>query len=94
MIRNRHLSSIPMKKIRSFLCLLLITSLPVAALAKEAPDKTKLKAEVAAMEDSFCAMAKDKGLLAAFQYFAAPDVSFIDTDPRKWHGFEVQADVL
>jgi ketosteroid isomerase-like protein len=38
------------------------------------------------MEDSFCAMAKAKGLLAAFSHFAAPDVAFIDTDPRKWRG--------
>ena len=25
-------------------------------------------------------------MLAAFQHFAAPDVAFIDTDPRKFHG--------
>lgn len=51
-----------------------------------APDKAKLKQEVAAMEDAFCAMAQEKGLLAAFQHFAAPDVAFIDTDPRKFRG--------
>jgi ketosteroid isomerase-like protein len=51
-----------------------------------APDKTRLKAEVAAMEDAFCAMAKEKGLNAAFSYFAAPDVAFVDTDPRKFRG--------
>lgn len=51
-----------------------------------ATDKEKLKAEVAAMEDAFCAMAKEKGNLAAFTHFAAPDVAFIDTDPRKWRG--------
>ena len=51
-----------------------------------APDKAKLKAERAAMEDSFCAMAKEKGLNAAFAHFAAPDVAFIDTDPRKLRG--------
>jgi ketosteroid isomerase-like protein len=50
------------------------------------PDKEKLKAEVAKMEDAFCAMAQEKGILAAFQYFAAPDVAFIDTDPRKFRG--------
>jgi ketosteroid isomerase-like protein len=55
-------------------------------LAVAAPDKAKLKAEVAAMEDAFCAMAKEKGLRAAFSHFAAPDVAFIDTDPRKFRG--------
>jgi ketosteroid isomerase-like protein len=62
----------------------------VASLASPpifgAPDPTKLKNEVAAMEDAFCAMAQEKGLLAAFQHFAAPDVAFIDTDPRKFRG--------
>lgn len=53
-----------------------------------APDKEKLKAEVAALEDAFCTMAKEKGIRAAFEYFAAPDVAFIDTDPRKWRGIE------
>jgi len=56
------------------------------SLAAAAPDKAKLKTEVAAMEDAFCAMAKEKGLLAAFSHFAAPDVAFIDTDPRKFRG--------
>jgi ketosteroid isomerase-like protein len=55
-------------------------------LAKAEPGKEKLKAEVAAMEDAFCAMAQTHGLLAAFQHFAAPDVAFIDTDPRQWRG--------
>jgi ketosteroid isomerase-like protein len=64
----------------------LALGLTLTGLVHAAPDKEKLKAEVAAMEDAFCAMAKEKGLLAAFQHFAAPDVSFIDTDPRKWHG--------
>ena len=49
-------------------------------------DKEQLKKELAAMEDAFCAMGKSQGLLAAFKHFAAPDVSFIDTDPRKWRG--------
>jgi ketosteroid isomerase-like protein len=58
---------------------------PSAAVPAK-PDKTELKKELAAMEDAFCAMGKSQGLLAAFKYFAAPDVSFIDTDPRKWRG--------
>jgi ketosteroid isomerase-like protein len=51
-----------------------------------APDKEKLKIELAAMEEAFCAMAKEKGIRAAFEYFAAPDVAFLDPDPRKWRG--------
>ena len=62
------------------LCLALVGSIHAA------PDREKLKAEVAGMEDAFCAMAKEKGLLAAFSHFAAPDVAFIDTDPRKFRG--------
>jgi ketosteroid isomerase-like protein len=58
------------------------------AHAAERPDKEKLKAEVAKMEDEFCAMAASKGLLAAFEHFAAPDVAFIDTDPRKFRGMD------
>ena len=38
------------------------------------------------MEDAFCAMAKEQGLNAAFSHFAAPDVAFIDTDPRQFRG--------
>jgi ketosteroid isomerase-like protein len=53
-----------------------------------APDKQKLKAELAKMEDAFSAMAQEKGILAAFEHFAAPDVAFIDTDPRKYRGLE------
>jgi len=45
-----------------------------------------LKAELAKMEDAFCALAKAKGILAAFEYFAAPDVAFVDTDPRRFRG--------
>lgn len=67
---------------RLFLALALTTT----GLLQAAPDKAKLKAEVAAMEDAFCGMAKEKGLLAAFTHFAAPDVAFIDTDPRKFRG--------
>lgn len=72
--------------------LLAIASLALAGFvalpASAAPDKEKLKKEVAAMEDAFCAMAQEKGLLAAFEKFAAPDVAFIDTDPRKYRGLE------
>jgi ketosteroid isomerase-like protein len=56
------------------------------ALAAATPDKAQLKAELARMEDAFCAMAKEKGVLAAFEHFAAPDVAFIDTDPRQFRG--------
>ena len=59
--------------------------LPDGASAKAA-GKEALKAEVAKMEDAFCAMAKDRGILAAFEYFAAPDVAFVDTDPSKLRG--------
>ena len=65
--------------------------LTLSAFAAEKPDKEKLKAELAKMEDRFCAMAQEKGLLAAFQYFAAPDVAFVDTDPRKYRGAEAVA---
>lgn len=66
--------------------LVLALGLLATTLAFAAPDKEHLKQEVAAMEDQFCAMAKEKGLLAAFQHFAAPDVAFIDTDPRQFRG--------
>lgn len=59
---------------------------PATAEVSTKVDKAQLKKEVAAMEDAFCAMAKEQGLLAAFSYFAAPDVAFIDTDPRQWRG--------
>jgi ketosteroid isomerase-like protein len=65
-----------------FLTVLIFTP----ALRSAAPDKGKLKLEVARMEDAFCAMAQAKGVLAAFEHFAAPDVAFIDTDPRKFRG--------
>lgn len=48
--------------------------------------KEALKAELTRMEDVFCAMAREKGILAAFEYFAAPDVAFVDTDPRRFRG--------
>ena len=50
------------------------------------PEKTKLKAELARMEGAFSAMAREKGILPAFEHFAAPDGAFIDTDPRKFRG--------
>jgi ketosteroid isomerase-like protein len=59
--------------------------LPDGASAKPAT-KDALKAALAKMEDDFCAMAREKGILAAFEYFAAPDVAFVDTDPRKFRG--------
>jgi len=67
---------------------LLSFALLIAPTAFAAVDKEKLKAELAKMEDAFCTMAREKGLLAAFEYFAAPDVAFIDTDPRKFRGIE------
>ncbi|MFI5336815.1 MAG: YybH family protein [Opitutales bacterium] len=66
--------------------LLVLTVALTALLSAAPPDKAKLKQEVAAMEDQFCAMTKERGILAAFEHFAAPDVSFIDTDPRRWRG--------
>jgi ketosteroid isomerase-like protein len=61
---------------------------PFVATAADQPDKAKLKADLAKMEDEFCAMAAEKGILAAFEHFAAPDVAFVDTDPRKFRGLE------
>jgi ketosteroid isomerase-like protein len=81
------MTSVPLRRRVLALSLLgvlfIASSLPTAAAA---PDPVQLKREVAAMEDAFCAMAQEKGLLAAFQYFAAPDVAFIDTDPRRFRG--------
>ncbi len=67
------------------LLLVLPASVRPAAPAA-APAREKLKAELATMEDAFCAMARDQGLLAAFEHFAAPDVAFVDTDPRRFRG--------
>ena len=52
------------------------------------PDKAPLKAELVAVENAFNQMAQDKGILPAFEHFAAPDVAFIDTDPRQFRGIE------
>jgi ketosteroid isomerase-like protein len=69
---------------------MLVTLLALAAFAANGSaaesNREKFKAEVARMEDEFCAMAQEKGLLAAFEHFAAPDVAFVDTDPRKFRG--------
>jgi len=81
-----------MKKLLLALALLAPLALSAApdssAAAAAKADREKVKKEVAAMEDAFCAMAQEKGLLAAFSYFAAPDVAFVDTDPRKFRGLE------
>jgi ketosteroid isomerase-like protein len=66
--------------------LLLVPMVIGADSAPKALDKTALKVELARMEDAFCALAKEKGLRAAFEFYAAPDVAFIDTDPRRFRG--------
>ena len=71
---------------KSRIAIFLFFVFAVAASASAETRKEKLKAEVAALEDAFCAMARAKGLNAAFSHFAAPDVAFIDTDPRQWRG--------
>jgi ketosteroid isomerase-like protein len=68
--------------------LLLVAFVFATSHLSAASDKAGLKKELAGMEDAFCAMAKEKGLLVAFTHFAAPDVSFLDVDPRKWRGYE------
>jgi ketosteroid isomerase-like protein len=73
---------------KKLLLLVILCIAPLATAAADKPDKAKLKAELAKMEDDFCAMAADKGILAAFEHFAAPDVAFVDTDPRKFRGLE------
>jgi ketosteroid isomerase-like protein len=71
---------------KTFLAVLALLAIPLSASA--AADTEKLKQELAQMEDAFCTMAREKGLLAAFRHFAAPDVAFLDTDPRKFRGDE------
>lgn len=66
----------------------LLAALLAGATALAAPDKEALKREVAALEDRFCTMAREQGVLAAFEHFAAPEVAFIDTDPRRYRGVE------
>jgi ketosteroid isomerase-like protein len=65
---------------------LLFVLLSLATGFAATPDRQSDLKELAAMEDQFCAMAKERGLLAAFRHFAAPEVAFIDTDPRQWRG--------
>lgn len=64
----------------------LLACLVGAAVASAAVDKEQFKQELAAMEDQFSAMAQEKGVPAAFEHFAAPDVASIDTDPRQVRG--------
>ena len=71
---------------RLLLCAALLLALAPGAGAAAPADKAKLKADLAGMEDAFCAMARDRGIRAAFEHFAAPDVAFIDTDPRRFRG--------
>jgi ketosteroid isomerase-like protein len=76
-------------KTRFFVSLLLVAlalGLPVTARPASPATKELLKAEVAAMEDAFCALAREKGIRAAFEHYAAPDVAFVDTDPRRYRG--------
>jgi len=68
----------------AFLTAFIFTVLHLSA----APDKARLKAELVKVESDFSAMAQAKGILAAFEHFAAPDAAFIDTDPRKYRGLE------
>ncbi len=68
------------------LLLVLALGLPVTARPASPASKETLKAEVAAMEDAFCTLAREKGILAAFEHDAAPDVAFVDTDPRRYRG--------
>jgi ketosteroid isomerase-like protein len=67
---------------------LVLALVALASTASAAPDKEKLKAEISTTESAFSAMAQEKGILAAFEHFAAPDVAFVDTDPRKWRGLD------
>lgn len=73
-------------KTRLILALAALT-VPLALFAAT-PDKEKLKAELVSAEHAFNAMAQEKGILPAFEHFAAPDVAFIDTDPRTFRGLE------
>ena len=68
------------------LLLLCLPAMSGAETPAKPAGKEALKAELAKMEDAFCAMAKEKGIRAAFEYFAAPDVAFVDTDPRRFRG--------
>lgn len=65
---------------------LALAALVAPLVATAAADKEKFKAELIAVEHAFNAMAQEKGIVPAFEHFAAPDVAFIDTDPRKYRG--------
>jgi ketosteroid isomerase-like protein len=67
---------------------LILTALSTASLAFAAPDLEKLKAELASTEAAFCALGRERGVLAAFEHFAAPKAVFFDVDPRKVRGVE------
>lgn len=69
------------------LTVLLVFAAPLTRAA-DSSARAKAKAEITATENAFSAMAQSKGLLVAFEHFAAPDVAFVDTDPRKWRGLE------
>lgn len=77
-----------MQRFRRPALLIVVALASLIAPATSASSKESLRRELAAMEDKFCAMAQEKGVLAAFEHFAAPDVAFIDTDPRKFRGIE------
>ncbi|MDD2763058.1 MAG: nuclear transport factor 2 family protein [Opitutaceae bacterium] len=80
---NRSLRFLP---VLASLLLLCLPKTADGADSGQSARKEALKAELARMEDAFCAMTKEKGIQAAFEFFAAPDVAFIDTDPRRFRG--------
>jgi len=55
---------------------------PVAPATTKAVGKEACKTELVRMEDAFCAMAKEKGLRAAFEHFAARPMSRSSTRTR------------
>jgi ketosteroid isomerase-like protein len=68
-----------------------LTDLALAGLfsslsAFAAVNKEPLKAELVQVENAFCALASQQGVLAAFAHFAAPDAAFFDVDPREQRG--------
>ncbi len=67
---------------------LLALALVAPLVSPAATDQEKFKAELIAVEHAFNAMAQEKGIRPAFEHFAAPDVAFIDTDPRKYRGLD------
>jgi ketosteroid isomerase-like protein len=71
----------------SFLALFLLA----APLVFAAVDQEKLKAELVKTEADFCAMAREKGIPAAFAHFIAPDGVLFDVDPQKHRGTDAVA---